>query len=62
MVEIVLGNSELIYVLKKGDLKVTYSISFKSYFELNKIYDIDGRIKELLENEMNKYECRNLYE
>jgi hypothetical protein len=61
MLEIVLGNSELIYVLKKGDLKVTYSISFKSYFELSKIYDVDGRIKELLENEMNKYECRNLY-
>jgi hypothetical protein len=50
--------------LKKGDLKVTYSISFKSYFELSKIYDVDGRIKELLEHEMEKlkkYECRNLY-
>lgn len=62
MLKIVLGNSEFIYILKKGDLKVTYSIPFKSYFELSKIYDVDGRIKELLENEINKYECGNLYE
>ena len=64
MLEIVLGISEFIYVLKKGDLKVTYSIPFKSYFELSKIYDVDDRIKELLEHEMEKlkkYECRNLY-
>ena len=60
--EIILGVSEFIYIMKEGDLRVTYSIPFKSYFELSKIYDVDGRIKELLENEMNKYECRNLYE
>lgn len=60
MLKIVLGNSEFIYILKKGDLEVTYSISFKAYFELSKMYDVDGRIKELLKNKMN--ECGNLYE
>ena len=39
MLKIVLGNSEFIYILKKGDLEVTYSISFKAYFELSKMYD-----------------------
>ena len=60
MLEIVLGNSEFVYIMKEGDLKVSYSIPFKSYFELSKMYDVDGRIKELLKNKMN--ECRNLYE
>ena len=65
MIKVILGVSEYIYALRNEDKIVTYAISFKTYFDLSKYYDVDKYIKDLLEHEMEKlkkYECRDLYE
>jgi hypothetical protein len=54
MMEIISGVYEYIYTLRNEDKIVTYAISFKSYFELSKYYDVDEHIKDLLEREMKK--------
>ena len=54
MMEIISGVYEYIYTLWNEDKIFTYAISFKSYFELSKYYDVDKHIKDLLEREMKK--------
>ena len=54
MVEIVSGKYGYTYILRKEDKQVRYEITYKDYFRLGSICDVDGYIKDLLKHEMKK--------
>ena len=54
MVEIVSGKYGYTYILRKEDKQVRYEITYKNYFKLGSMYDVDEYIKDLLKHEMKK--------
>lgn len=54
MIEIVSGEYSYTYILRKEDKQVRYSITYKDYYTLGNMCDIDSYIKNLLKREMKK--------
>ena len=62
MMEIIPGKYSYTYILRDGDKQARYEITYKDYFILGSMCDVDQYIKTLLRREINKlkkYECRN---
>ena len=54
MVEIVQGKYGYTYILRKEDKQVRHEITYRDYFRLGSMCDVDKYIKDLLKHEMKK--------